>query len=328
MIEKTKDKVDSIVKQINQFQKGDLKFLKTGIHWLDYILLGGLKPSDILAICALPFHGKTFLLERIQSNLKKEDDVIFVDCTWELELSKIVARELSKGLNISVRDVYNNEPKEEDKPKYSAVIQKFRNDNMYIQPEPVSPLEFEKDIQTIIDKYQDKKIVVSIDNLENVFSSSNSQKTDMDDILQKINILKKKHPFIVFIILNQLNRDIEDRVSDKKTHVPKGKDIYGTSQLEKISDCLVIINNAYRLGIEEYSIFNPEKRYLYLDNYFKKPLRGGAKTTSFNSIGNIFYHVIKARGIEEEYDMKNLYVEKIFDIPQEEDTKGTEDFDY
>lgn len=70
--------------------------------------------------------------------------------------------------------------------------------------------------------------------------------------------------------------------------------------------------------LEEYGVFNPDRRYLYIDNMFKKPVRGGAKTTSFNSIGNIFYHIIKARGIEEEYDVKNLYVEKIFDAPKED----------
>ncbi|MEX0595715.1 MAG: DnaB-like helicase C-terminal domain-containing protein, partial [Candidatus Paceibacterota bacterium] len=242
------------------------------------------------------------------------------------EISKIIVRALSKSTGQSVRQIYADKPSKEMLEKYKDVLTTFRKDNMLIQPTPVTYKEFAVDIREVIEEYPDKKIVVVIDNLENIRLTGNNQKLDMDMMMQEINLLKKEHPYIVFIVLNQLNRDLEDRIGDKRQQAPKQKDIYGTGALYKLCDIFIAINNPYKLGLEEYMIFNPENRYLYIDKSFKKYARLGVKTTSFKTIGNIFYHVLKARGLEEEYDMKDLYVKSIFNAPN--DNNEEEELEY
>jgi len=327
MIIKTKDKISDVVRQLNDFQTGKVQFLSTGIDWLDHSLLGGLKPSDVLGICGSSFHGKTFLSERITNHIKKDKSVIHLSCEWELELNKKVVNYLSQELNMSVRDIYNINPDEKLKAKYKEALEIFRGDNLYLQNEPVSPEEFERDVIDVMEKHPNSKIVVTIDNLENVFSTSSSQKSDMDNILQKINILKKRHNHTIFIVLNQLNRDVGKNITDKRDNYPKMKDIHGTAQLEKLSDCLVIIDNAYKRGLEDYMVFNPDHRYLYIDDSFKNQRKGG-KTTSFKTMGNLFYHVPKARNIEQSSDTRDLYVEKIFDVPEDKEEEKITEFDY
>ena len=47
-------------------------------------------------------------------------------------------------------------------------------------------------MKSIIEKYPNKKIIVTIDNLENILETKGSQKSSMDAFLTKINILKKQ----------------------------------------------------------------------------------------------------------------------------------------
>ena len=329
MIREGKKGVEEVEKMLAKFHSGEIEFLKTGIDWIDESLLGGISPSTIIGIAALSGHGKTFLLQQIESNIKdRYDDVVFVNCVWELTEFKLLTRELAKETNRSVRQVYAEKPTPELQAKYDEILGKFKKPNCYVQPEPVDADTFFDDIKSIIEKHPNKRLLVSIDNLENVLlSQSSTQKMSMDLVLQRINVLAKMHPFISFIILNQLNDSFLDNISNPANMFPTARSVYGTRQLEKISDVLIIKVLPYRLGISKYGVFS-KKRYKYISDEFKHNMESAGKTTSFLADGMAYYHIVKARGLEEEYDSKNLYAERIFDVPQEEEKKEFEEFDY
>jgi KaiC/GvpD/RAD55 family RecA-like ATPase len=316
MIRKSKEVINDTVKQISGFQKGEITPLKTGIEHLDWASLGGLLPSGVTAILGLSFHGKTYFLEEIEANLFDTygDDIIFVKCLWELELFKIVVRDMSKEAGISMREVLSKMPEKEIIEKYKKVTERYRKENIYLQEEPTTVNTFVKDIEEVIKKYPDKKIVVSIDNLENILVEGRNQKEVMDELIRKVNVLKKQHWFIHFIILNQLNRELMERVSNPQFHFPVEGDIYGTASLFKIVDVCVAVVNPYKMGLEKYGLF-PKSRFKYLDEDFI--VENGLKTNSFDGVGNIFYHYLKARGIEEEYDKRDIFAKRIFDRPSE-----------
>lgn len=327
---KSKDLIDDSVRMLHKFQSGEIQPLKTGIDHLDRKLLGGLRPSDVVGICALPFHGKTYLEERISSHMEEEngEEVIFVKCLWELEMFKKVIRELSKGSNKSVDEVINEMPDEETKALYGRLLDKYRKDNIYVQGEPVGVNEFITDIKEAIEAHPDKKIVVTIDNLENALLEGRPQKEVMDSIIQAINKLKKQHPYIVFIVLNQLNRELQDRTDNPKNHFPIERDIYGSGALFKIADVVLVLNMPFRMNINDrYGVF-PKNRYQYIDDSFKCSTKG--KTMSFDPRGKLFYHYLKYRNVEETYDIDDIYIEQIFETPeptsQEEDDRTGFDF--
>lgn len=309
----SKDLVNDSVKLIAKFQSGNIKPIQTGIDHLDENLLGGLFPSTVLSIVGLSSHGKTYFGEQIKNNILSEyaDDVIFIDCLWELEMFKILVRDISKTTGVSIRSILTEKPNEIDLEKYKQVVNKYRADNIYVQPEPVSYNVFMEDISLIIEKHKGKKIVVMIDNLENILVAGSGQKEAMDELVRGVNILKKQHPFISFIILNQLNRELENR-ENPANMFPRESDIYGTASLFKLSDVVVAKHLPYRLGIKKYGVFSTN-RYQYIPDEFKS--RTGK---SFDSLGVAFYHYLKSRGVEEEYDKRDLFCERIFEVPKEE----------
>lgn len=321
---KGKDVINGVVKQIQQFYEGKIQPLKTDIPYIDHHLLGGFYPSTVMSIVALSQHGKTYELEKILTNLEKNHgkDTVFVKNLWELSLFKVVVREMAKITNQPVRAVLTKIPEKDSAKLYKEICDRYRKDNMYLQPLPVAPEQFFEETKDIIKKHPDNKIVVSIDNLENaLLSEGKSQKTTMDEIIQYVNILNKMHPFIVFIILNQVNREYAERIETPKHHLLQDKDIYGSSALYKISDVVMGKILPYRLGLDKFLSFS-NHRYKYIDDKFKHI---GANTSMFDSIGNAFFQFLKSRDIVEEYDRKDLFVDKIFDSPIAEDAPITAD---
>lgn len=323
MLTKGKNVINGVVKQIQQFQEGKITPLKTGIDYVDYHLLGGFYPSTILSIVALSQHGKTYELEKILTNLEQNysEDTIFVKNLWELSLFKVVVREMAKISKQSVRKVLTQVPEKDTAKLYKEICDRYRKDNIYLAPLPVTPEQFFEDTKEIIEKNQDKKIVITLDNLENVLLTNEGQKTTMDKVVQKINILNKMHPFICFIILNQMNREYADRIENPKHHLIQEGDIYGSSALYKLSDVVMAKMLPYRLGLDKYMTFS-NQRYVYLDDRFKNI---GANTSTFKGVGNAFYQFLKSRDIELEYDIQDLFIESIFSPPQELNKERTEE---
>jgi len=315
MLKKQKEATAEAVKQISIFQKGEIVPLKTGISHLDYHSMGGLYPGTVLGIVALSGHGKTWELESIMegvSNNNNSEDFVVLNCNWEIETFKQIVRDLSKSTGKTVEQILLNLPSDADKMKYSEALVKHRKDNVYIQSEPANPKTFIEDVTELIQKYPDKQLIVSIDNLENVLTEGKNQKEVMDDIIRAINILKKQHKYIVFIILNQMNREIESR-TDPVQHFPRESDIYGTSSFFKLCDIVFAKHLPYKLGIKDYGLF-PKDRFKYLEQSFIK--EGAGKNNKFLGMGNGFIHYLKSRSVGEEYDRKDLYGLKIFDAPE------------
>ena len=310
MLIKSKDIINETVRQINDFQTGKIKPLKTGKSFIDDSLLGGLRPSDVLGICGLPFMGKSYLLEEILMFMEQEyPGVIFVHGAWEVEFQKYIVRQLSKGSGKSVKEVLNTEPDKETKKRYSKILERYRKDNIYLEP-PVTYKDFSKDISEIIDKHKKQKVCVVIDNAENLLLDGEHQKQCLDSLFQSINVLKKNHKFIVFIILNQLNRELESRTiaDNPKQHFPRESDLYGSSSMFKLCDCLLVRHIPYRFGIERYGVFG-NNRYTYLSDEFKNI---GANTSTFRTEGLVFTHILKARNVDES-ERQDVFIEKIFE---------------
>jgi len=59
---------------------------------------------------------------------------------------------------------------------------------------------------------------------ENILDTKNNQKSSIDAFLTQVNRLKDMHWFISFIILNQLNDNILQRIDNPKQHKPKESD--------------------------------------------------------------------------------------------------------
>lgn len=313
-LKKSIDLTNESVKLIRSFQSGKVKPIRTGKKHLDDALLGGLLPSTVLGICARSTHGKTYDLEQIQRFVMNTDpDVIFMNCAWEMEHFKLLVRDLSARTGKSVKDVlFTKVETPEDIDKFKEICDGHRKENIFYQNEPVSDEDFATDVEGLIRDYPNHKILVSIDNLENILNTKGSQKASMDALLYQVNRLKKIHPYICFIILNQLNGDYIHRMDDIKRQKPIETDIYGSEQLLKLCDVLYIKILPWKLGIKEKFMIFGRTQYDWLEDH-KLPLTSsGSKTASFDPFGKAFYFYVKLRQPENERRIQDLFIEQMF----------------
>ena len=186
----SKELTDETVKLITKFKSGELKPVPTGIEHLDQALLGGLLPGTVLGIVGRSGHGKSYDMERIQRTiLKKDPEVVYMNANWELSHFKLLVRDISFRTKESVKEVLFTPLTEDSKKQLKGICDTHRTENVYYQNEPVTSDVFEEDVASLIKKYPNSKIVVAVDNLENILIDKGSQKECMDRLLYKVNIL-------------------------------------------------------------------------------------------------------------------------------------------
>lgn len=302
----TQETVDTIRK----FQSGELKPIATGISHLDDALLGGLTPGIVLGIVGRSSHGKSYDMERIQRHiLKTQEEVIYVNCNWELSHFKLLLRDISQRTGESIDKILFEEPTEDRQLKLESIFEDNRTDNVLYQNEPVNPEDFRIDIEKVILENPNKKIVVAIDNLENILISKGSQKESMDALLYQVNRLKNIHPYICFIVLNQMNQNYLLRMDNPKNQRPIDSDIYGSDQLYKLCDVLYVKLIPWKLGIHEKFMVFHKDMYDWLDEH---KAYGNANIASFDPYGRAFYFYLKLRAVKDEKNVQDLHIEQMF----------------
>jgi hypothetical protein len=121
------------------------------------------------------------------------------------------------------------------------------------------------------------------------------------------------HWFISFVILNQLNDNILQRIDNPKQHKPKESDIYSSGQFYKLCDVLYVKVLPWRLHItDKFMVFSKEA-YKWLEDF---KLFGNGNTASFEPNGVAYYFYLKRRGSDIK-DMEDIFAERIFKAEQQ-----------
>jgi len=309
-LHKSKELTNNTVKTILKFQSGELKPISTGIPHLDKALMGGMTPGSIVGIVARSQNGKSYDLERILRHiLQNNDDIIICNGNYELNFFKILVRDICQRTGKSMDEVLFHSPSQEELIRMREICDVHRQEGIYYQNEPVSPDVFFDDVKSLIEKYPDKKLLVTVDNLENILDTKGGQKSSQDAFLTKINILKDMHPFIGFIVLNQMNDNYIQRKENVKMQRPIESDIYGTGQLLKLCDVLYVKVLPWRLGITDKFMVFGKNSYSWLDEF---KIDNGANTDSFDPIGVAYSFYLKRRNADIK-DIQDVFAERIFE---------------
>lgn len=318
MLYKSTDLTDKTVKLITDFQSGKVQPITTGIPHLDKACGRGLTPSLICGITARSFSGKTYDLERIQSHIRKEHpDVVQFHANWELNFFKILLRDITQKTGKTQAEILYDNPTTEDLLKLKEICDEHRNDNIYYENEPVTPEQFFEDVKEVIRLHPNERIVITVDNLENVLDTKNNQKSSIDAFLTQVNRLKDMHWFISFIILNQLNDNILQRIDNPKQHKPKESDIYSSGQFYKLCDVLYVKVLPWRLHITEKFMVFAKEAYFWLEDF---KIFGSGNTASFEPNGVAYYFYLKRRGSDIK-DVQDIFAERIFKVETKTEEK-------
>lgn len=330
MFRSSKAVVAETVSELEKYQSGESLPVKTCYGYINKLLLGGIRPQQCIAICGRSGTGKSYAAQKIlESILDKDinpqaDDYVLLRCEFEMNPMDLLLRRISREMDRPMADIIGRKQTASDEAKIRSIVDKEVRDNIFYIPSPCSVDELRIGLDSMfLPAFKSKKMVfVSIDHIGLTKVLNGDPQGTLNSTVAMINDLKLKHKNVVFIVLSQLNRDIEKR-TDPKNHAPVMSDIYNSDTLAHLCSLIITLHNPYSLNIDKYMAFGKGK-YKWLDK-FKSD--GG---NSFKTEGLIFHHVIKNRMKENEKFMQNrtIFVEVISGYElMYSGSKGVLDFD-
>ncbi|MEX0595707.1 MAG: DnaB-like helicase C-terminal domain-containing protein [Candidatus Paceibacterota bacterium] len=296
-------------KELGAFQKGEKRLIKTGYECID-CHIGGALPGDIILISALSGQGKSETLFRMKDNIlnpainEGAENFAFLDISLEMKMFNIVLRSVHRKLNKTKRQILFEEFTEEEKKIAKAYYDSVVSDErQYISQTPTTSYEFYEGTKKFLQEHADKEAVfVTLDHM--LLISGGDKKKALEETIEYMNRLKLEFDNCYFIILSQMNRSILGRIADKDNNsAPNTGDQYGSEFMNQVCSYNIVLFNAYKVGIDKYLKVNPN-RYDYLAEHFAP---GEGKKRSFETVGKLFFHVLKVR--EGEAVFKDLFIE-------------------
>lgn len=247
---------------------GRVTSLKTSKPKLNRALMNGLDWGRILTIAGLSGAGKSIIVEEIKRDFIKlnptqEFDILSFE--FEMLIEDQLARRVSAATGATIKDIYSafTPLDEAAKGQIEEILDEVSSDPIYYVDEVGSVDEIASTIQHFAINHslvKNRGLVVTVDHvLLTKGKQGEKEKEIVDDLMHTLSRLKKSlfslGVKISFIILSQLNRDIEtpDRILRPILHFPTRNDIFGASSVYQCSDYLLITHRPAVLnGIKAY----------------------------------------------------------------------------
>ena len=236
-------------KEILDRKSGKFINLSTGIQKIDDALFGGLEPWRILAIAGLSGSGKSTLLEQLKDNLfesakVKNIDLHVLDFSFEMLLKDSLLRVISNRTSKSIGEIFSEDV------DITKIIAELKSRKHFVVDTVINIDEMEQVIMEFcksddIDRFN----IVTIDHtLLTKSTTTEVEKQIIDQLFHMLVRVKKKLSAegnkVSFIVLSQLNRDIEskDRVTNNMLHYPTKNDIFAASSVYYCSDYVWVVH--------------------------------------------------------------------------------------
>ena len=275
------------IKEIDQRRKGLIKPLKTPWNTFNRGLSGGIEWNNIGVVGGSSGSGKSAVVNILETGLKDlnpDQNFNILNFNFEMLSKRIVGRKLSSKFKLTTSQLFSGmEDFKVNDGLYNKLIdecKKLVNYGIYYVDQPGTVEEIDNTIEAFVEytlkQNSDKGVIVFLDHALLV----NGKDGDMErkvlfDLMSMMNRQKKKHK-ITFILLSQLNRNIEskERLLEPTLHYPMKSDLFGADAMFQFADWVLIIHRPEMLHLSQYG-----------------PQRLPTKD-------RIFYHYIKTREAE------------------------------
>jgi replicative DNA helicase len=253
------------IKYIHSRASGTIKSLKTQWKQFNKIGLNGIEWQSLYVIAARPGVGKTLIaasLTRELQRLNPEQDFAVLHFQFEMLGRNMALRELSATSGLNIRYLQSAQDDgmppltsaDFDKLKRYASLQGTRKE--YIIDNALTVNEMKNAIYSFYNTMK-KPFVITLDHtlLVKQSGSENNKQATLQNLAIMMTEMKNKLP-VTFIILTQLNREIDDPERQKPTgrgegHYPTESDVYGSDFLLQCADVMIAFNRPakYNLGL-------------------------------------------------------------------------------
>ena len=342
-IKSSKESTREGYKRIKEGQSGDYVPIKTRYEHLNKISHGGLLKQKIYTIGGLSSFGKSHTLRQIETDIFDDElnpgakeNVILIKVDFEQTKEEYILTKVHEKTGKDFGDLMFKEPDEDTKKAFNEVYVELTSDHIFETFDTYNPDNFYKEVQAFIKPYVDKEnvleiipsekegeedtivkepnpnckrqIFLTIDNINLIDKENTDESAAISKLVTHLIRLKRANHNLTIIILAQLNRELKTRVSPKE-HFPRTTDFYFSSKIEHASDIQLVVHNPYLLGYSEYGAVNYQ-RYEYLSEHLEEK----NKYAVFHTKGLVFWHYVKVRLKNSLKDFKDVYIEKIFDV--------------
>lgn len=276
------------IRYLENRRDGLIKSIRTPWTKFNDAGIGGFEWGSITTIAGRPGSGKTLIAKEITTNAHKlnpDQDFAILDFQFEMTNKATAVREFSSVVNKSYKQLVSVDGKIDQHDinvlKHYATACKGKpiyqvDTSMTVEQMRICILEFLKEIG--------KPTIITIDH--SVLMTKDASEKDLLETLNNLGKmltnLKKKYP-VIFIILTQMNRSIEDqarKIPGTIGNYPTTADVFGADALLQHSDLMVIINKPSTYYLD---IYGPEKFIMESDTlalHFVKT-RNGDNTIAF-----------------------------------------------
>ena len=250
-------KIDEAKVFIKKRMKGEAPSLKTSFKKLNDALFEGLEWNRIITIAGLSASGKSLMLSQIKRDIVDYNkDQEFDILSFEMEMLGVdqVARDISSKVDLSTKELYSAGSKLSDKQydKISIEADKMKYYPIYIVDEVGTVEEIVSTILNFVQENQlaskGKGFVCTFDHSLLVKGAVNedAEKQIIDKLYKTLIQVKKYFETIklkcIFIVLSQLNRDIEksERITNPMLQYPSKNDLFASSAAYYCSDYVIV----------------------------------------------------------------------------------------
>ena len=266
------------VNYLEQRKTGRAKSLKTQWSGFNKIGLNGLEWQSLYVLGARPGVGKTLFASSITRDLQRlnpDQDFSVLHFQFEMLGRNMAIRELSNTSNLNVRYIQSAQDdglpplSEEHFKKLAEYAAKQSDRQEYVVDTATNVAQ----MQEIIEKFYHetkKPFVVTLDHtlLIKQGASETSKQQTLEKLATMMTMLKNRYP-IIFIVLTQLNRDIDNaerQIPGKLSNYPTEADVFGSDSLLQCADVMIAMNRPAKYNINTYG----PKQYIiepHMENY-------------------------------------------------------------
>lgn len=271
-----------ILKYIDGRRKGEFKSLKTPWEKFNDACMGGIEWQTITTIAGVSGSGKTAIVNQLETalfDLNPEEKFSILSLNFEMLSKKLIGRKISHDLKLTTTELYsavkNVNISDDTFEEAVKVTQRLNNYDIYYVETPGSVEQIKATILSFALSKRNENpnagVVVMLDHLLLVNGKDGDlERKILFDLMLMFNNLKKSLK-ISFILLSQLNRDIEssERLENPELHFPRKKDIFGADSIYQFSDVVLISHRPELLGINYYGPYKWQTKDVIFFHFIK-----------------------------------------------------------
>jgi|688.fasta_scaffold00187_53 replicative DNA helicase len=264
--------VEKAIYKIRARRQGTLKSLKSAWPKFNDAFCDGLEWRTITVVGARPGTGKTLFMEQLISDIiANNSDQYFRVLKFQMEMVDETSgvRKLSLITSADYNTLMSKDGKQVDKRIYDECVKYYQSmqatDRINVVYDACTVDEMCATIHYEMDKYKNEdgtynNMLVGIDHSA-LFKVGKGQKDKFEmlgSLGEALTMMKKKYP-IAFIVLSQLNRNIDDPKRQEEGvygNYVLDSDIYGSDALLQHADVVMGINKP---SVRKIRLYGPEK---------------------------------------------------------------------